>query len=69
MKVTVDHAVLLELVAFVDQEHETSVDTCHPQPGIDCAAHCGACKLLAQLPPHMLMGARVLLNGRGVERD
>lgn len=60
--------LLVDLVAFVDQEHEYAVDSCHPQPGSDCGAWCEACKLIAQVPVDLLAEARQKLRGRGVER-
>jgi hypothetical protein len=66
---TADHALLVDLVAFVDREHEYAVDSCHPQPGTDCATWCEACNLLTRVRDGVLAEARQQLRERGVDRD
>lgn len=63
-----DRALLVDLVAFVDLEHEYAVDSCHPRPGDDCAVWCEACKLLVRVSDGVLAEARQQLRERGVER-
>jgi hypothetical protein len=70
MSAVIDPLLLLELVAFVDEEHEyTALSGCHPQPGEHCVAWCEACKLIARVPRDLTAGARALLRDRGVDRD
>lgn len=61
--------LLVDLVAFTDNEHEYRDGGCHPQPGRDCCDWCEACKLLARVPADVLAEARQKLRERGVERD
>lgn len=64
-----DRALFVDLVAFVDREHAYQVDSCHPQPGVDCWAWCEACKLLTRVQDGVLAEARQQLRERGVDRD
>lgn len=61
--------LLVDLVAFVDLEHEDASGSCHPQPGKDCYDWCEACKLLARVPADVVDEARRVLRERGVDRD
>lgn len=70
MSQVIDPQLLLELVAFIDEEHEfTALSGCHPQPGVHCVDWCEACKLLDRVPQPLVADARDLLRQRGVERD
>ncbi len=48
--------------------NEYAVDSCHPRPGVDCAAWCAACKLLGRVPADVLAEARQQLRERGLDR-
>lgn len=61
--------LLVDLVAFVDDEHEVVTNGCHYEPGKDCAVWCDACKLLARVPADVLAEARQQLRERGIDRD
>jgi hypothetical protein len=61
--------LLVDLVAFVDLEHEDASGSCHPQPGKDCVAWCEACQMLARVPADVLTEARQVLRERGIDRD
>lgn len=61
--------LLVDLVAFVDDEHEYRDGGCHPQPSKDCYDWCDACKLLARVPADVLDEARQVLRERGIDRD
>ncbi|MGI5247552.1 hypothetical protein [Dactylosporangium sp. CA-139066] len=61
--------LLVDLVAFADNEHEYRDGGCHPQPGVDCYDWCEACKLLARVPADVLGEARQQLRERGLDRD
>jgi hypothetical protein len=65
---TADHDLLVDLVAFVDDEHEYRDGGCHPQPGVDCYEWCEACKLIARVPADVLAEARQKLRAEGYER-
>lgn len=60
-----DRALLVDLVAFVDDEHEYRDGGCHPQPGTDCYDWCEACKLLTRVRDGVLAEARQQLRERG----
>jgi hypothetical protein len=51
-------ALLLRLIEFVDQEHETTGGGCWPEPGTDCVPHCEACKALVDVPADLLAQVR-----------
>lgn len=69
MNAPIDLTALLELVAFVDKNHDDNGHACNPQPGVDCAPWCEACQVLLNVPAHVVVGARTLLNDRGIHRD
>lgn len=56
----VEHAVVLRLIAFADQAHQFSVDTCFPQPGRDCWGFCTPCRILAAVPAEVVAEARAV---------
>lgn len=61
--------LLVDLVAFTDQEHDVATNGCHYTPGTDCNTWCEACKLIARVPADVLAQARQQLREQGVERD
>lgn len=52
-----DNGFVLELIAFVDREHETT-GSCTPEPGVDCVDWCDACRALSGVPADLLAAVR-----------
>lgn len=57
-------ALVVDLVAFVDREHEVPSGGRNPKPGDECFEDCAACRLLARVPSDVLAEARRMLAER-----